>query len=38
VVGYLHDLLRTSADAQTTLLCKSGNPDAYLDAWPARDE
>ena len=31
VVGYLHDVLGTTADTNTTLISKTGNPDAFTD-------
>ena len=37
VVGCLHDLLRTTTDTHTTLLSKSGNPDAFLDYSPNQE-
>jgi CheY-like chemotaxis protein len=36
IVGYLHDILRTTADAQLIPVTKSGNPDAVLEHWPER--
>ncbi len=35
VTGYLHDLLGTSVKTAVAVASKSGNPDAFLDYWPA---
>jgi CheY-like chemotaxis protein len=37
IVGALHDILNTTSDSRLVAPTKSGNPEAVLEYWPARN-